>query len=103
MANNSLKTLSSAILTSGGAFSPAPSGRFPASSGNELLPTPGYIFSYWLIWRLAGPNPAAYHFFQWILYMATGLVVFRIGREIVGNQSGGLHRFAALALAPVAR
>jgi len=47
---------------------------------------PLHIFSYWLIWRFAGPNPAAYHFFQWILYMATGLVVFRMGREIVGNE-----------------
>jgi tetratricopeptide (TPR) repeat protein len=46
---------------------------------------PLHIFSYWLIWRVAGPNPAAYHFFQWILYMATGLVVFQIGREILGN------------------
>jgi tetratricopeptide (TPR) repeat protein len=46
---------------------------------------PLHIFSYWLIWRVAGPNPAAYHFFQWILYMATGLVVFQIGREIFGN------------------
>jgi tetratricopeptide (TPR) repeat protein len=46
---------------------------------------PLQIFSYWLIWRVAGPNPAAYHFFQWILYMATGLVVFQIGRELLGN------------------
>ena len=46
---------------------------------------PLHIFSYWLIWRVAGPNPPAYHFFQWILYMATGLVVFQIGREMLGN------------------
>ena len=47
---------------------------------------PLHIFSYWLIWRVAGPDPAVYHFFQWILYMATGLLVFQIGREIVGNE-----------------
>ena len=46
---------------------------------------PLHIFSYWLIWRVAGPNPAAYHFFQWILYMASGLIVFQIGRELLGN------------------
>jgi tetratricopeptide (TPR) repeat protein len=46
---------------------------------------PLHIFSYWLIWRVAGPNPTIYHFFQWVLYMATGLVVFQIGREILGN------------------
>jgi tetratricopeptide (TPR) repeat protein len=56
---------------------------------------PLHIFSYWLIWRVAGPNPAAYHFFQWILYMATGLVVFQIGREILGND---LAAFAGSAL-----
>jgi len=52
---------------------------------------PLHIFSYWLVWRVAGPNPTAYHLFQWILYMATGLVVFQIGRELLGND------FAALA------
>jgi tetratricopeptide (TPR) repeat protein len=51
---------------------------------------PLHIFSYWLIWRVAGPNPTAYHFFQWLLYMATGLVVFQIGREIVGNDLAAL-------------
>jgi tetratricopeptide (TPR) repeat protein len=49
---------------------------------------PLHIFSYWLIWRVAGPNPTAYHLFQWLLYMATGLVVFQIGREILRNDWG---------------
>lgn len=46
---------------------------------------PLHIFSYWLIWRVAGPNPTVYHLFQWLLYIATGLVVFQIGREILEN------------------
>jgi tetratricopeptide (TPR) repeat protein len=46
---------------------------------------PLHIFSYWLIWRVAGPNPSVYHLFQWLLYIATGLVVFQIGREILEN------------------
>ncbi len=46
---------------------------------------PLQIFSYWLIWRVAGPNPTVYHLFQWLLYIATGLVVFQIGREILEN------------------
>ena len=46
---------------------------------------PLHMFSYWLIWRVAGPDPASYHFFQWVLYMATGLLVFRIGHELLGN------------------
>ena len=51
---------------------------------------PLHIFSYWLIWRFAGPDPAAYHLFQWVLYMATGLVVFQIGRELLGNDLAAL-------------
>jgi len=43
------------------------------------------IFSFSMIWRVAGSNPLAYHLFQWALYMATGLVVFQIGRELLGN------------------
>ena len=43
------------------------------------------IFSFSMIWRVAGSNPLAYHLFQWALYMATGLVVFQIGREMLGN------------------
>ena len=46
---------------------------------------PLHIFSYWLIWRVAGPNPFAYHLFQWILYLATAVVVFHIGREMTRN------------------
>jgi len=26
-----------------------------------------------------------YHLFQWLLYIATGLVVFQIGRDILEN------------------
>jgi tetratricopeptide (TPR) repeat protein len=46
---------------------------------------PLHIFSYWLIWRVAGPNPTVYHLFQWLLYIVTGLVVFQIAREILPN------------------
>jgi len=46
---------------------------------------PLHIFSYWLIWRVAGPNPTVYHLFQWLLYIATGLVIFQIGRQILEN------------------
>jgi len=46
---------------------------------------PLHIFSYWLIWRIAGADPAAYHLFQWLLYMATGLAVFHLGRQLLGN------------------
>ena len=55
----------------------------PAAETNFYRPL--HIFSYWLIWRVAGPNPSVYHLFQWLLYIATGLVVFQIGREVLEN------------------
>jgi tetratricopeptide (TPR) repeat protein len=58
---------------------------FLGAAAEKNFYRPLHIFSYWLIWRVAGPNPTAYHLFQWALYMATGLVVFQIGREILGN------------------
>jgi tetratricopeptide (TPR) repeat protein len=58
---------------------------FLGRAGEANFYRPLHIFSYWLIWRIAGPNPAVFHFFQWALYIATGLVVFQIGREILGN------------------
>jgi tetratricopeptide (TPR) repeat protein len=47
---------------------------------------PLHIFTYWLVCRVAGPDPAAYHFIQWLLYMLTALVVFQVGRELLHNE-----------------
>jgi protein O-mannosyl-transferase len=47
---------------------------------------PLHIFSYWLIYRLAGLDPAAYHAFQWLLYMATTLLVFELGRQMLASE-----------------
>jgi tetratricopeptide (TPR) repeat protein len=55
----------------------------PAADTNFYRPL--VVFSFSMIWRVAGPSPFTYHLFQWVLYMATGLVVFQIGREILGN------------------
>ncbi len=46
---------------------------------------PVQFFSYWLIYRLAGPNPAAFHLFNLILYGATVWVVYRLGSELLQN------------------
>jgi tetratricopeptide (TPR) repeat protein len=56
---------------------------FLGSAAETNFYRPLHIFSYWLIWRIAGPDPAAYHLYQWLLYLATGLVVFQIGRELI--------------------
>ncbi len=44
---------------------------------------PLQFFSYWLIYRLTGPNPAAFHLFNLLLYAATVWVVFRLGSELL--------------------
>ena len=53
----------------------------PAFSTNFYRPL--HIFSYWLIFRLAGPNPAAFHLFQVLLYAATVVVVYRLGCQLL--------------------
>jgi len=44
---------------------------------------PLQIFSYWLVYRFAGPNPAAYHLIQLLLYCSTVVLVWRLGRELL--------------------
>jgi protein O-mannosyl-transferase len=46
--------------------------------------------SYWLIYRLAGPNPAAFHLFQLVLYAATVWVFYRLGCELFENDLAAL-------------
>jgi tetratricopeptide (TPR) repeat protein len=64
---------------------------FIGAAGDRNFYRPLVVFSFSMIWRVAGSNPFAYHLFQWVLYMATGFVVFQIGREILVND------FAAFA------
>lgn len=47
---------------------------------------PLQILSYWCIYRLAGPNPAAFHLIQLLLYCLTVALVWRLGRELVGKE-----------------
>jgi len=47
---------------------------------------PLQFFSYWLVYRLAGPNPAAFHLLLLVLYTGSVWLVFRIGREALQNQ-----------------
>ena len=43
---------------------------------------PLHIFSHWLVWRLAGPDPGSFHLYQLIFYVLAGLLVFQLGREL---------------------
>jgi len=42
---------------------------------------------YWLVYRAAGPNAAAFHLLQMFLYAATAWLVYRVGRELIGSES----------------
>ncbi len=62
---------------------------------------PLQFFSYWLLYRLAGPNPAAFHLFQLFLYMATVWLVYRLGRELLQNEVAALAGALLWALHPL--
>ncbi len=62
---------------------------------------PLHIFSYWLLYLLAGPDPAVFHFFQLVIYAATTVVVFEIGRELFANQLAAFVGAVLWALHPL--
>jgi hypothetical protein len=47
---------------------------------------PLQILCYWVMFRLAGPNPAAFHLFQLLLYAATVLLVYLLGRRLLEDR-----------------
>ncbi len=51
---------------------------------------PLHMASHWLVFRLAGPNPAAFHLYQLILFAATGCLVYRIGWLILNSDLAAL-------------
>ena len=46
---------------------------------------------YWVLYRVGGPNPAVFHFFQWLLCALTVGLVYLVGRQLLPS------RLAALA------
>ncbi|HET7841638.1 MAG TPA: tetratricopeptide repeat protein [Terriglobia bacterium] len=62
---------------------------------------PFQIFSYWLLWRLAGPNPGAYHLFQLILYAASVWLLFRVAVELMGDEVAAFGGALLWALHPL--
>ncbi len=47
---------------------------------------PLHIFTYWLVCRVAGFDPGAYHAFQLALYALSIWIVYRLGRKILRNE-----------------
>ncbi len=57
--------------------------------------------SYWLVYRLAGADPAAFHLFQLVLYAATVWLVYRLGRELLQNELAAFAGALLWALHPL--
>lgn len=62
---------------------------------------PLQFFSYWLVYRLAGPNPAAFHIVHLLLYAATVLLVWRLGRALLQNELAAFVSALLWALHPL--
>jgi tetratricopeptide (TPR) repeat protein len=43
---------------------------------------PFHILSYWLVWRVAGANPAAFHLYQLTFYVLAVLLVYWLGQRL---------------------
>ncbi|MGA2985232.1 MAG: tetratricopeptide repeat protein [Terriglobia bacterium] len=46
---------------------------------------PLHILSHFLVWQVAGANPAAFHLYQLVFYAITVLLVYRLGRDLLQN------------------
>jgi len=62
---------------------------------------PLHIFTHWLIYRLAGPNPAAFHLFQVLMYAATTVLVWQIARTLLRKESAALASALLWAVHPL--
>jgi hypothetical protein len=62
---------------------------------------PLHIFTHWLIYRLAGPNPAAFHLFQVLMYAATVWLVFQLGRRLLRQELAAFAGALLWALHPL--
>jgi tetratricopeptide (TPR) repeat protein len=47
---------------------------------------PLQFLTYWLLYRAGGPHPALFHLFQLLLCIAIVWLVYRLGRELLGNE-----------------
>lgn len=61
-----------------------------ALAGRGHYYRPFYFLSYWLVYRIAGPQPFAFHLFQVFLFAVTAWLLFRLGRELLGDETAAL-------------
>ncbi|MBZ5516771.1 MAG: tetratricopeptide repeat protein [Acidobacteriia bacterium] len=46
--------------------------------------------AYWLLYQLAGPNPAVFHLIQLMIYAGTAWLVYRLGQSLCGDDVAAL-------------
>ena len=68
---------------------------FQGNSSHGGFYRPLTIFSYWLVCRISGLQPIAYHVLLLAIYALSTWIVYRIGAKILGNE---LAAFAGAAL-----
>lgn len=74
---------------------------FQGAGAHANFYRPLQFFSYWLIYRLAGPNPAAFHLFHLLLYAATVWLVYQVGRKLFDNEPAAFVAALLWALHPL--
>src|SRR5579863_497887 len=62
---------------------------------------PLQIFSYWLLYRVAGPDPAAFHLAQLLLYCVTVWLVYRLGAKLLRSELAAFAGALLWALHPL--
>jgi tetratricopeptide (TPR) repeat protein len=69
------------------------------SLGNFYRPL--HIFSYWVVYRLAGADAGAYHLMHLIFYAGAVVLVFRLGCELLESELAGFAGALLWALHPL--
>jgi tetratricopeptide (TPR) repeat protein len=62
---------------------------------------PLHIFSHFLVWQFAGPNPAAFHLYQLVFYILTVLLVYHLGQHLLQSNVAAFVGALIWALHPL--
>ena len=62
---------------------------FRGSGEHDNFYRPVQFLTYWILYRVGGPIPAVFHLFQLLLCALTAWLVYRLGRELLGNELAG--------------
>ncbi len=71
----------------------------PTDPGHYYRPL--QFLAYWILYRIAGPNPAPYHLFQLCVYGGAVCLVFWLGRRLLSNDLAAFMGALLWALHPL--